>query len=481
MFTSGSQGARKVSQQEMLIGRTFQKGEYVVEAVLGHGATGQVFRASHTQTDVSVALKQVRADEPLPASVIEELDQRLHHKDAITQPSQQDFPFSGGANTDRFLREALLLARLRHPALPLLYDYFLENGHWYLVTEYVSGSPLSTHIREHAPLAPLEAINYALQICNVLDYLHKLNPPVIFHNLKPTDIILCPDGRLMIVDLGFACSPQEGPHNDTANFGSPEEYEETSQTDTRSDLLSLGLIMHEMLSGQRPTRRDVSLQQLETLHKLNPSLSPVLSGLVKVATRTEPLYRFQSAHTFYQALERAYAVEERRFYRSHTLIADISTMQQTPKPSMFIPLPSSQGFLRSEPTQAENQHTQHIHMREQTPHNTSNKNAEEEQETLSHQLTALNETLKMHTRSLPLTTHSAPRPVVMPTYNLNSPQIKAETPTAPTTPPTLPPTPSLPLQQSKPRKPGKARLILLCLLILLITGLLLYHYLTPHT
>ncbi|HET8846159.1 MAG TPA: serine/threonine-protein kinase, partial [Ktedonobacteraceae bacterium] len=251
---SGSQGTRKAAQQEILIGRTLQNGAYVIEAVLGHGGMGQVFLASHAQVDVPVAIKQVRADEPLPPDVIEELDHLLHDKGAPVQPPGGDFPVTGGANTDRFLREALLLARLRHPAVPLLYDYFLENGHWYLVMEYVPGSTLSSYIREHAPLPPLEAVNYALQICDVLDYLHKQNPPVVFRDLKPANIILHPDGRLMIVDFGIARYFKEGQFNDTTDFGSPgyaspEQYEGIGQTDARSDLFSLGVILHEMLSG----------------------------------------------------------------------------------------------------------------------------------------------------------------------------------------------------------------------------------------
>lgn len=478
---SGSQGTRKVAQQEMLIGRTLQKGEYVVEAVLGHGGMGQVFLASHSQVDVPVAIKQVRADEPLPPSVIEELDLLLHNKVTPTQPLQGDFPLSGGTNTDRFLREALLLARLRHPAIPLLYDYFLENGHWYLVMEYVPGSTLSAYIREHAPLPPLEAANYALQICDVLDYLHKQNPPVVFRDLKPANIILHPDGRLMIVDFGIARYFKEGQFNDTTDFGSPgyaspEQYEGLGQTDARSDLFSLGVIIHEMLSGMRPTRRDVSMEQLESLHKLNPGISPALSGLVMVATRTEPMYRFQSAHTFYQALERVRAVEERRSYRYHTMIAEVSASQKTPLFPMLIPPPSSQGFLSSELAREQEQRAQHMRMREQLPRNTVR--ASLEQEALAHQLTSIDESLKLRAVVAPLV-RSAPLPVVIPAFNLTEFKATEETPAAPSTPPAPPHIPTSPPQQPTPRRrKSKVRLILsLCILLLLISGsVLAYRY-----
>jgi serine/threonine protein kinase len=480
---SASQGSRKLAQQEVLIGRTLQNGEYVIEAVLGHGGMGQVFLASHSQVDVPVALKQVRADEPLPPGVIEELDQLLHHKGLPVQPPQGDFPLSGGTNTDRFLREALLLARMRHPAIPLLYDYFLENGYWYLVMEYVPGSTLSFYIREHAPLPPLEAINYALQICDVLDYLHRQNPPVVFRDLKPANVILHPDGRLMIVDFGIARYFKEGQFNDTTDFGSPgyaspEQYEGLGQTDARSDLFSLGIIMHEMLSGHRPSRRDVSMEQLETLNRINMAISPALSGLVMVATRTEPMYRFQSAHTFYQALERVRAVEERRSYRYHSMIAEVTSEQKVPVIPMLIPPPSSQGFLSSELAREQELRSQHMRMREQSQRTPR---AHLEQEALAHQLTSIDESLKLRAISSPLT-RSVPYPVAVPTLEIKQSKTPIGKPVGPMIPPVLPPTPYSPLPQPAPRKRGKV-LITLCVVLVLLTGSLLtyYYYVTTHT
>ena len=496
MSTSGPQGNRRIAQHEALIGHTLQKGEYIVEAVLGHGGMGQVYLASHAQVDVPVAIKQVRADEPLPPSVIEELDQLLHSKGTPLRPPQGDFPLSGGANTDRFLREALLLARMRHPAIPLLYDYFLENGQWYLVMEYVPGSTLSSYMREHAPLPPLEAINYALQMCDVLDYLHRQNPPIVFRDLKPANIILHPDGRLMVVDFGIARYFKEGQFNDTTDFGSPgyaspEQYEGTGQTDARSDLFSLGVIIHEMLSGQRPTRRGVDMEQLEALNKLNPAISPALSGLVMVATRTEPMYRFQSAHTFYQALERVRSVEERRAYRYHTLMAEVTAAQKTPVFPMLIPPPSSQGFLSSELAREQDLRAQHMRMREQVQRSTPR--AGLEQEALAHQLTSIDESLKMRAISSPLT-RSASHPAAVPSFHLRTPETMLEavsepatTPAiAPVTPPKLPPVAQAvpePRPAQPRRKHKKAWLILsLLLLILLLSGsLLAYHYLTAST
>jgi serine/threonine protein kinase len=311
---------RSRTPQDM-VGRWLHDGMYKIEAVLGQGGMGQVFLATHATLQIPLALKRGRLDHPVPEVVIAELD-RVLHGDALIRRSaahsftEQDFPLSEGIQTDRFIREALLLARLNHPTIPALYDYFLEDGYWFLVMDYIPGPTLSAYMQQHAPLQPLEALNYAMQLCDVLDYLHKQSPPVVFRDVKPSNVILAPDGRVMLVDFGIARYFKVGQMNDTTEFGSPgyappEQYEGGGQTDGRSDLYSLGVILHEMLSGKRPVRIG---EQLESLHYLNAALSPVLSGLVTVATRAEPMYRFQSAHMFYLALERAYLLEERRNY-----------------------------------------------------------------------------------------------------------------------------------------------------------------------
>ena len=315
------QGKQKAAQQTALVGRYLQNGIYAVERVLGHGGMGKVLLATHAELDVPVALKQARADAPLPQSVAGELDRLLHTEGAPSQGSYQsafnDFPLSGGTHTDRFLREALLLARLHHPAIPKLYDYFFEDGYWYLVMEYVPGPTLAAYMRQHAPLPPLEAINYTMQLCDVLDYLHRQVPPVIFHDLKPSNIIITPEGRLVLVDFGIARYFKEGQMNDTTDFGSPgyaspEQFEGSGQTDARSDLFSLGIILYEMLCGHRPARKGANRDKFEPLQQLNPALSPALCGLVAVAIRPEPAYRFQTAHTLYVALKRVRTHEELR-------------------------------------------------------------------------------------------------------------------------------------------------------------------------
>ena len=320
--TSETGQKARAPRPEQMVGQWLHDGEYRIEAVLGEGGMGQVFLATHGALHIPFALKQGCVDQRVPEPVSDTLERIVHHESFLQRPTahtftEQDFPLSGGASTDRFIREALLLARLDHPAIPALYDYFIEDGHWYLVMDYIPGPTLNAYMLQNAPLSPLETLNYGIQLCDVLEYLHRQTPPVVFRDVKPSNVILSPDGRVMLVDFGIARYFKPGQMNDTMEFGSPgyappEQYQGGSQTDGRSDLYSLGVILHEMLSGNRPAGAG---KPLESLHYLNPAISSVLSGLVTVATRSEPMYRFQSAHTLYLALERAYSVEERRAYR----------------------------------------------------------------------------------------------------------------------------------------------------------------------
>ena len=330
-------------RQESLVGQTLCNDEYYIQRVIGHGGMGKVYLASHSELAVPLAIKQTRADAALPESVTVELDYVLQGGDLSKRPAglaSLEFPNSGGEHTDRFLREALFLARLRHPALPMLYDYFSEGGSWYLVMDYIPGPTLTDYLRQQGALPPLEALNYAMQLCDVFDYLHRQSPPIIFRDLKPSNIILTPHGTLLMVDFGIARYFKPGQGNDTTDFGSPgyaspEQYQTEGQTDARSDLFSLGVLLHEMVSGERPKApgaiTGVMGAMRDTARQINPNVSSALSGLVTLATRTEPMYRFQSAHTFYLALERAYLLEEHRTYQQRVLLEQAMQTDSVPE------------------------------------------------------------------------------------------------------------------------------------------------------
>ncbi len=303
---------RQQAQNENLVGCTLREGEYLVQRQLGQGRASRVYLALHTVLAIPLALKQLPADQPLPVSVSTELDYILRGGVITPRSSNANglhtaFPASGGVYTDRFLREALLLARLQHPTIPTLYDYFFENGYWYLVMDYVPGMTLHTYLQKSDNLASLEILRYTMQICDVLDYLHKQTPPVLFYDLNPTHIMILPDEFVMLIDIGCAHYLHDEPLHASADhrlssYAAPELYLADGKVDVHADLYSLGVILCEMLKKQQTTGMPPA------------TASTALSGLLKLATRAEATQRLQSASVFYLALERAYNLEERQLY-----------------------------------------------------------------------------------------------------------------------------------------------------------------------
>lgn len=124
--------------------------------------------------------------------------------------------------TEEFKREALLLAGLNHPNLPHIYDYFTDNGHWYIVMDFIEGNTLEDDISRQGKHLPInEVIKLGIQLCTVLGYLHSRLPAIIFRDLKPANIILTREGQPFLIDFGIAQHFKPGQKKDTLALGSP--------------------------------------------------------------------------------------------------------------------------------------------------------------------------------------------------------------------------------------------------------------------
>ncbi|HEY0607759.1 MAG TPA: protein kinase [Herpetosiphonaceae bacterium] len=236
-------------------------------------------------------------------------DERLHRPVAIKVCSTLRLPDHEAAEAARlFQSEALTLARLRHPGLTAIWDYFNQNNEWYLVMEYVPGETLRDLMRRVAgPLPQAEALNYARQLCSVLTYLHTQHPPVVFRDLKPGNVMVTPEGQLKLIDFGIARLFSPGKIADTAQFGTPgyappEQY--GGQTEPRSDIFSLGVLLHQMLTGHNPASSPFALPPARSL---NPTISPSLEALIARATAYEIDQRVATADEFCSALDAAIA------------------------------------------------------------------------------------------------------------------------------------------------------------------------------
>lgn len=206
---------------------------------------------------------------------------------------------------EAFKHEAELLAGLSHPNLPQVADYFVENGKSYLVMEFVPGESLLAYIqREGLPRPLAEVLDWARQIFDVLDYLHTRQPPIIFRDLKPSNIMITPQRQIKLVDFGIARVFKPGKDKDTQAFGTmgysaPEQYGK-GQTDARSDIYSLGVLLHQLLTGYDPAS---SPFRLPPASQVNPNVPADLNQCISQATAAVPAERFPSIAAFRAAFE----------------------------------------------------------------------------------------------------------------------------------------------------------------------------------
>src|SRR6266702_3422069 len=166
---------------------------------------------------------------------------------------------------DAFKREALLLAVLTHPNLPRIYEQFPDAGRWYLVMDFIEGQTLEARLDNASGATsqpqglPLQKVlGIGIQLCTVLDYLHTRQPPIIFRDLKPANVMLTSHEHVYLIDFGIARHFKPGQARDTIAFGSPgyaapEQYGRM-QTTPRSDIYSLGAMLHQLLTGNNPAQ-----------------------------------------------------------------------------------------------------------------------------------------------------------------------------------------------------------------------------------
>lgn len=196
-----------------------------------------------------------------------------------------------------FEREANILASLSHPAIPKIFDYFSEGQRSYLILEFIEGQTLEDILEDQRqPLDLEEVVDWGIQICDVLTYLHGNEPPVIFRDIKPGNLMLRHDGRIMVIDFGIAKvfeHGQRGTMIGTEGYSPPEQYRGIAEP--RGDLYALAATMHHLL-----TNRDPRLEPPFTFHErpmrlFNPEVPEALDSILAKALAYDVQERYSSA------------------------------------------------------------------------------------------------------------------------------------------------------------------------------------------
>lgn len=205
-----------------------------------------------------------------------------------------------------FEREANLLATLQHSAIPKIHDYFTLEGRIYLILEFIDGRNLETvlEVRKEVP-NEAEVVSWGTQVCDLLAYLHGHRPdPIIFRDLKPSNIMLRSDGRqIVLVDFGIARTfqgVQRGTMIGTEGYAPPEQYRGLASP--AGDIYALGATLHHLSTGNDPRLETPFTFHHRPPRKLNALLSEAFEAVVLKAVAYNPAHRFASAEELRQSL-----------------------------------------------------------------------------------------------------------------------------------------------------------------------------------
>lgn len=259
---------------------------YEIVKTLGKGGMGSVYLAKDTRlSDSPRAIKQM---------AVEFIDQDQFQK-AI----------------DDFKREADVLAKVDHPSIPHVYDYFVESGYYFLVMKLVGGRDLED-LMAAAPDGAIDektVTKWGIQLCDVFNYIHNLKPPIIYRDMKPANVMYDAEtDRLSLIDFGiarFVHSSQNVTAIGTVGYAPPELF--LGKVTPASDIYSLGVTLIHLLTGKMPVANPISgLNYASNPHpnQVNPKLSKNINSIMLKAVEPLPENRYASAADMKKALER---------------------------------------------------------------------------------------------------------------------------------------------------------------------------------
>jgi serine/threonine protein kinase len=246
-------------------------GKYRVLKVLGKGGMGTVYLCKNTRLDNLWSIKEV--------------------------------PRKGSEDVN-FLAEPGILKQLSHPGIPRIVDIFEERDNLYMVMDYIEGDTLEAYVRKARGLNEDRIFDIALQLSEILSYLHGLKPPIIYRDLKPANIIITLDGRVKLIDFGISRAYKENQERDTMIMGSngyaaPEQYG-GAQSSIQTDIYGLGATLYYMAAGEAPPL------VIDFNHDKNykVKISETLGRVIERAMRFKPEERYESVKEFREEIKR---------------------------------------------------------------------------------------------------------------------------------------------------------------------------------
>ncbi|CBK73083.1 Serine/threonine protein kinase [Butyrivibrio fibrisolvens 16/4] len=251
--------------------------KYKILNKIGQGGMSIVYLAMNERANKQWAIKEIRKDAAAASEI----------------------------NMASIKTETEMLKNLSHPNLPSIVDIIDYEDSILIVMDYVEGNTLSKAVNEYGPQPQEYVIEWAKQLCDVLGYLHSQNPPIIYRDLKPGNIMLKPDGTIVLIDFGTARQYKEENLEDTTCLGTrgyaaPEQFGGHGQTDARTDIYCLGTTMYHLVTGKNPSEPPY---EIRNIRYWNQALSKGLEQIISKCTQLDPEKRYQSCKEVLFALE----------------------------------------------------------------------------------------------------------------------------------------------------------------------------------
>lgn len=262
--------------------------KYELKKCIGEGGSGRVYLAWDRHLECLVAIKEDKLSK-IPDSM------------------------------DNLKKEMEFLRSLKHPMLPAVIDYFAIDRR-YLVMEYIKGVSLHNYIKREGKIPETQACVWALQLLELLEYLHGQKPAIIYRDLKPENIILCPDSKLRVVDFGSAfCMHYNGRLQEnvagTVGYAAPEQLDVSGKynaaADERSDIYNFGATLYHMLTGFNPSLPPYGIRPPRFIA---PELTAGIEKIVLKCTETDPKKRYQSVGEIKRDLMRRKYMKGKRYF-----------------------------------------------------------------------------------------------------------------------------------------------------------------------
>jgi tRNA A-37 threonylcarbamoyl transferase component Bud32/type II secretory pathway pseudopilin PulG len=279
LFRNGRNKIRGVNEMILETG-TVVNNIYRVVKLLGSGSMGNVYLVERIKDDKKFVIKEL-----------------MFSSQAGLDPSTAK---------EIFFREAEFIAKFDHRGLPKMYGVFSQDGREYLTMDYIEGKTLEEIINSgKEPLAEEQALKWCIELADILDYLHNsFHSPIVYRDLKPSNIIITVDNKAVLVDFGIARYYNPDKNTDTFSYGSPgyaapEQYKGRGQSSPQTDIFGLGVILFQLLTKYDPTLKPFTFPDMKSL---NPSISGKLANIVLKAIKLEPLKRYISVLEFKEAL-----------------------------------------------------------------------------------------------------------------------------------------------------------------------------------